>query len=72
MDRFENGMLGTNGSSIETHKIFPMHYGLWGEKIQSLFQNVYIAINGIKLIHGIHIHKSTLLTKNSTNAISIL
>ena len=33
MDRTENGIhiYRTNGLSTETHKSFPIHYGLWAE-----------------------------------------
>ena len=31
MDRIKNGIYMTNGSSTEAHKMFPLHYGLWGE-----------------------------------------
>ena len=30
MDRIENGIYGTHGSSRERHKSFLIHYGLWG------------------------------------------
>ena len=32
MNRIENGMCTINGLSTETHKNFPIHYGLLGGK----------------------------------------
>ena len=45
MDRIENGMYRTNGSSTETHKKFPMHYDLWREKFESVYCTKYNTIN---------------------------
>ena len=36
-NRTENGIYTANGLSTETHKSFPIHYGLWGKKVQSVF-----------------------------------
>ena len=32
MNHVENGIYKSNGLSTETHKSFPIHYGLWGGK----------------------------------------
>ena len=32
MNRIENGTYAINDLSSETHKSFPIHYGLWEEK----------------------------------------
>ena len=37
MNRIENDIYTTNGLSTETHKSFPIHYGLWRENIKSVF-----------------------------------
>ena len=37
MNRIENGIHTTNGLSTETHKSFPIQYGLWGEKCLKSF-----------------------------------
>ena len=42
MDRIENGMRTTTGSSTETHKTFPTHYGLW-EKMFKAYLNLFIS-----------------------------
>ena len=63
MNRIENVIYTTNGLSTETHKSFPIHYGLRREKIQCVFSHVCIAINGIKLIYGIQIHKKMIFIK---------
>ena len=45
MNRIENGIHKTNGLFRETHKSFPIHYGLWGEIFKAYFK-VFIISKG--------------------------
>ena len=36
MNHIENGIYTANGLFTETHKIFPIHYGLWGGCLKNI------------------------------------
>ena len=61
MDRIENGMYATNGSSAEAHKFFlySVAYG-GGEKC---LKHIYLALNVMKLTYVIQAYKSMFLLK---------
>ena len=52
MDSAENDMHGTNYSSTQAHKSFPMHYVQWGK-----FFKAYL---NILIFHEINIHYSDM------------
>ena len=41
----ENDMYGAKALSTETHKSFPIHYGLWGEIFLNVFQHTTLKCN---------------------------
>ena len=42
---------------------FPIYYGLWEERFQSVFKRIYVALNIIRIIHVIQICKSMFPVK---------
>ena len=49
---FQNGINSMNTLYTGLHKNFQIHYGLWGKIISSIFYNIYIALNVMKLTVG--------------------
>ena len=48
----ENGMYGAKCSSTETHKSFPIHYGLWGKILKRILTHLYSnKYNEINICH---------------------
>ena len=66
----ENGIHKYNGS--ETHKSFPIHYGLRRKFWKRVFEHFYVALNMMKLTYVIHVYKSMLPTKNDIKSTNIM
>ena len=72
MDRIENGMYTTNGSSTEEHKSFSVHYGLQRENDCSVFSNIYFALKIMESTYVNQVYKNMVPLKNDVKSTNVL